>query len=122
MVNSKKVLGKVIKLIKGRASNSSSSVIKKLTADEVELMHFKRRAYLENVKKQLSVHRRQYNILANEDWDRKFGIKKVSILSNGDSGILKTQRSILGSQQNILGSGNILSRGNSILVGGSSLW
>lgn len=99
----KQVLSRVAKLMSKKSSVSS----KGLTPDEVELMSYRRRAYLERVKQQLHGYRKQYSMLANEDWDRKFGEKKASILGQ--------EASLLKARNTLTGNNNILGRGNNLL-------
>ena len=53
----------------------------KITPDEMELMSFKERERLDNVKKELYKHRQRNAMLKDLNWEKKLGMKSKSIIN-----------------------------------------
>ncbi len=73
----KEILSKVF----GNKESKFSSNNPPLTPNEVELKAYKRREYLDNIKKELYQYRKKNNIFAEKDWNKEFEGKQKPFLN-----------------------------------------
>jgi len=78
MADVKGMLKKIGKFFK----QETSQVGEKLTSDEIELKTFKRREYLDNVKKELHKYRKKNSYLNGFNWNNELGEKEDTILKS----------------------------------------
>jgi len=75
----KEILSKVF----GNKESKFTSDNPPLTPDEMELKAYKRREYLDNIKKELYQHRKKNNIFAQKDWNKEFEGKQKALMNQG---------------------------------------